>query len=130
MQDQQHLAGVAAMHDVMMRQAAQQNGADLGAMRGLRASMMSLQRSVDRATGAIEGIAQGPPGPAGPRGEPGIPGFVRFAGAEADDTDLGAGAVPQAAGVPVPQAPVLGQPIDNRADAIRQMRESLVAANA
>ena len=55
MQDQQHLMGMAAMHDVMMRQAAQQNGADIGAMRGLQASMMALQRSVDRATGAIIG---------------------------------------------------------------------------
>ena len=63
---QQHLAGMAAMHDVMMRQAAQQNGADDGAMRGLQASMMSLQRSVDRATEAMGGgyprahRAQGP----------------------------------------------------------------------
>ena len=66
MQDQQHLMGMAAMHDVMMRQAAQQNGADIGVMRGLQAAMMSLQRSVDRATGAVGAIPQGPPGPAGP----------------------------------------------------------------
>ena len=64
MQDQQHLMGMAAMHDLMMRQAAQQNGADIGAMRGLQASMMALQRSVDRATGAIGGNT---PRPAGPR---------------------------------------------------------------
>ena len=62
MQDQQQLAGMAAIHDVMMRQAAQQNGADLGVMRGLQASMLNLQRSVDRATGAIGGLPQGPPG--------------------------------------------------------------------
>ena len=32
------LAGVAQIHELMMRQAAQQNGADLGVMRGLQAS--------------------------------------------------------------------------------------------
>ena len=56
MQDQQHLMGMAAMHEVMMRQAAQQNGADIGAMRGLQAAIMNLQHSVDRATGAIGGV--------------------------------------------------------------------------
>ena len=65
LQNQQHLAGMAAMHEGMMRQAAQQNGADIGVMRGLSASMMSMQRSVDRATGAIGAIPQGPQGPRG-----------------------------------------------------------------
>ncbi len=52
---------MAAIHDVMMRQAAQQNGTDMGVMRGLQASLMGLQRSVDRATGALDRTGGPPP---------------------------------------------------------------------
>ncbi len=37
MQNQQMLAGMTAVHHVMMRQAAQEHGADMGVMQGLQA---------------------------------------------------------------------------------------------
>ena len=92
-----------AMHEMMMRQQAQAQGADINVMRDLTNTAQQLNRTMQDIAGRIIPGPPGPPGDRGPpsdRGPPGRPGdrgpagpVIRVVTADgtADDTDMGDG---------------------------------------
>ena len=68
MGQQQHLMHMHAMHQMMMRQQAQAQGADINVMRDLTDTAQQLNRTMQDIANRIT------PGPPGPRDPPGRPG--------------------------------------------------------